>query len=250
MIRQILLLIFIEALIFIPSCMYIFSVSGVAVYVPDGYTLIVPEDLQLLLPLGDSTALILMCMRLVYFVSCVFLMIYGALSLSRDAASGKIEFLLVRPTSRSAIFTQRLIMGLITVVFSWAAMYTLGAAALYAAKPGASLLDADGYEILAFSLRALGIEAMLFLLSYMWSSICRTRTSAVCASLLCFFGAYTLGIFPQVVEKLWITSYFSPYHFAFDGTLNWIKPTIAGVLALVSLVIGAVVYKRSQFYEM
>lgn len=105
------------------------------------------------------------------------------------------------------------------------------------------------YEAVSFSLRALGIEVMFFLLSYMWSAICKTKTAAICASLLCFFATYIMGIFPQVVENLWITVYFSPYHYAFDASIGWIKPTAAVFIALVSLIVGAVVYNRSQFYE-
>lgn len=232
--RQILLLVFIEILIFLPVVFYN--------VIPDAALNSVVKSIYSQFPIGGEQSIVAVCIRICYFISCTVLIIYGSLALSRDAANGRIDFLLARPVTRLKIYVQRLLSGLLTVILSCAVMLALSLAAL--------TITGVQTDILLFFINVFGIEIMFYLLSYMWSSICKTKTSAVCASLLCFFATYTAGVFPQVVEKLWITSYFSPYHFAFDTEFDIIKLAIAAAIAVISLIAGILVYKKSQFYEL
>ncbi|NLD88539.1 MAG: hypothetical protein GX633_09850 [Clostridiales bacterium] len=237
-----------QALIIILAQAAVFALAGAQALGAADLFVIVPRELLYLIPRGNSVELINLATRISYFVSCLALVIFGALSLAKDSADGRMEFLLVRPFTRMEIFFSRMALGLITVVISCAALFGLWYLTAYLVLPEITAVEIR--DILYFSLRAMGIKAMFWTVSFMWSSMCRIRTSAVCASLICFFGTYTLGVFPHINEVLSIASYMSPFHFAFEMALEWIRPTIAGAIAAISLAAGIVAFRRGQFYEL
>ena len=178
-------------------------------------------------------------MQFINLTIAVFVMLRGTSALIKEETDGTIEYLYVKPISRTDIVVQKLLANVIGYIALLAVLFAFTAGSYMAFTD--YTLPAAVKEIGLLLGGTLFVGMVFLLFGFFLSTILRSSRQTASVSLGVVFATFLIGIVSVLVERLDFLIYLSP--------LDWIKTSklVENGLGTTQLIIGICIMAASVF---